>query len=120
ASFKLAIIVELVAWAFSLAAATFFPAIVLGIWDKRMNKAGAVSGMIVGLIVTAYYIIGSRFFGVDWFGIKTIAAGIFGLPANVIVALIVSRLTPAPTKELQEFVDNIRYPKGAVRAGVEE
>ncbi len=120
ASFKLAIIVELVAWAFSLAAATFFPAVVFGIWDKRMNKTGAVSGMIVGLLVTGYYIIGSRFYGIDWFGIKTIAAGIFGLPANVIVALIISRITAAPSKELQEFVDNIRYPKGAVKGGVEE
>lgn len=120
ASFKLAIIVELVAWAFSLAAATFFPAVVLGIWDKRMNKQGAVAGMIVGLLITGYYIIGSRFYGVDWFGIKTIAAGIFGLPANIIVALVISRLTPAPSAKLQEFVDNIRYPKGAVRAGAEE
>ncbi len=120
ASFKLAIIVELVAWAFSLAAATFFPAVVFGIWDKRMNKTGAVTGMIVGLLVTGYYIIGSRFYGVDWFGIKTIAAGIFGLPANIIVALIISRITAAPPKELQDFVDNIRYPKGAVKGGVEE
>ncbi len=120
ASFKLAIIVELVAWAFSLAAATFFPAVVMGIWDKRMNKAGAITGMVVGLAVTLYYMIGSRFFGVDWFGIKTIASGIFGLPANIIVALVVSRLTKAPERELQEFVDNIRYPKGAVKAGAEE
>jgi len=120
ASFKLAIIVELVAWAFSLAAATFFPAVVLGIWDKRMNKAGAVTGMIVGLAVTLYYMIGSRFYGVDWFGIKTIASGIFGIPANIIVAFIVSRLTKAPDSEIQIFVDNIRYPKGAVGAGKEE
>jgi cation/acetate symporter len=120
ASFKLAIIVELVAWAFSLAAATFFPAVVLGIWDKRMNKAGAVTGMIVGLALTLYYMIGSRFYGVDWFGIKTIASGIFGIPANIIVAFIVSRLTKAPDSEIQSFVDNIRYPKGAVGAGKEE
>ncbi len=85
-----------------------------------MNKAGAVSGTIVGLLVTAYYIIGSRFYGVNWFGINTIAAGIFGLPANLIVALVISRLTAAPSQELQEFVDNIRYPKGAIRGGLEE
>jgi len=120
ASFKLAIIVELVAWAFSLAAATFFPAVVLGIWDKRMNKAGAVTGMIIGLGVTLYYMIGSRFYGVDWFGIKTVASGIFGVSANIITAIIVSRLTKAPEPQLQEFVDNIRYPKGAVGAGAEE
>lgn len=120
ATYKLAIIVELVAWAFSLAAATFFPALVFGIWDKRMNRAGAVSGMIVGLTVTLYYLIGSRFYGLDWFGIKTISSGIFGVPANIIVALIVSRLTKAPDPEIQNFVDNIRYPKGAVGAAKEE
>ncbi len=114
ASFRLAIIVELVAWAFSLAAATFFPALVLGIWDKRMNKAGAVAGMVVGLAITLFYMIGSKFYGLDWFGIKTIASGIFGLPANFIVALIVSRLTPPPPKEVQEFVDSLKYPKGEV------
>ncbi len=120
ASFRLAIIVELVAWAFSLAAASFFPTLVLGIWDKRMNKAGAVAGMVVGLGITLFYMIGSRFYGLDWFGIKTISSGIFGIPANFIVALIVSRLTPPPPKEIQEFVDSIRYPKGAVKAGAQE
>ncbi|MCS7149723.1 MAG: VC_2705 family sodium/solute symporter [Caldimicrobium sp.] len=120
ASFKLAIIVELVAWAFSLAAASLFPALVLGVWDKRMNKAGALAGMAVGLALTIYYLIGSRFYGLDWFGIKTIASGIFGIPANFITALIVSRLTPPPSTELQEFVDSVRYPKGAVSAGAEE
>ena len=68
ATYRLAIIVELVAWAFSLAAASFFPALVMGIWWKRANRAGACWGMIVGLGLTAYYMIGSRFFGVSWFG----------------------------------------------------
>lgn len=120
ASFKLAIIVELVAWAFSLAAATFFPAVVLGIWDKRMNRAGAVAGMLVGLLITVFYLLGSRFYGLDWFGIRTIASGIFGIPANFIVALIVSRLTAPPAQRLQDFVDNLRYPKGAIKAGEAE
>ncbi|MCS7199161.1 MAG: VC_2705 family sodium/solute symporter [Caldimicrobium sp.] len=120
ASFKLAIIVELVAWAFSLAAASLFPALVLGVWDKRMNRAGAMAGMAVGLGITLFYLIGSRFYGLDWFGIKTISSGIFGIPANIITALIVSRLTPPPSKELQDFVDSVRYPKGAVGAGAEE
>ena len=63
ATYRLAIIVELVAWAFSLAGASFFPALVMGIWWKRANKAGACWGMAVGLGITAYYMIGSRFFG---------------------------------------------------------
>lgn len=120
ASFRLAIIVELVAWAFSLAASSLFPVLVLGIWDKRTNKYGAVAGMIVGLVVTLAYMIASRFYGFELFGIKTIAAGIFGMPLNFIVTYVVSRLTPPPPQQLQEFVDHIRYPKGAVKAGAEE
>ncbi|RME07767.1 MAG: cation acetate symporter, partial [Aquificota bacterium] len=120
ASFRLAIIVELVAWAFSLAAASLFPALVLGIWDKRMNKQGAIAGMIVGLIVTIIYLYLSRFKGFEIYGIKPIASGIFGMPLNFLVALVVSRLTPPPPQKLQEFVDSIRYPKGAVKAGAEE
>ena len=120
ASYRLAIIVELVAWAFSLAASSLFPALVLGIWDKRTNKYGAVAGILVGLGVTLAYLIASRFYGFELFGIKTIAAGIFGRPLNFIVTFVVSRLTPPPPKEIQEFVDHIRYPKGAVKAGAEE
>ncbi len=120
ASFKLAIIVELVAWAFSLAASSLFPALVLGIWDKRTNRYGAVAGIVVGLVVTLAYMIASRFYGFELFGIKTIAAGIFGMPLNFIVTYVVSRLTSPPPVHIQEFVDNIRYPKGAVKAGAEE
>ncbi|KAF0184543.1 MAG: cation/acetate symporter [Nitrospirae bacterium] len=120
ASYKLAIIVELVAWAFSLAAASLFPAIVLGVWDKRMNRAGAIAGMIAGLGITIFYLVGSRFYGLDWFGIKTIASGIFGLPLSFVVAFIISRLTAEPSKEIREFVDSVRYPKGAVGSGAKE
>ncbi len=120
ASFRLAIIVELVAWAFSLAAASLFPALVLGIWDKRMNKQGAIAGIIVGLSVTIIYLYLSRFKGIELFGIKPIASGIFGMPLNFLVALVVSRLTPPPPKHIQDFVDSIRYPKGAVKAGAQE
>ena len=74
ATFRVAIIVELVAWAFSLAAASFFPALVMGIWWKRTNKAGALAGMISGLAVTLFYMIGSRFYGVSWFGTATVAS----------------------------------------------
>ncbi len=116
ATFKLTIIVELVAWAFSLAAASFFPALVMGIWSKRANKAGAIAGMIVGLGVTLFYMVGSRFYGLNWWGIKTVSSGIFGIPLGFITIWIVSRLTAEPSKEMQEFVENVRYPKGAVKA----
>jgi cation/acetate symporter len=111
ATFRVAIIVELVAWAFSLAGASFFPALVMGIWWKRANKAGACVGMIVGLAVTAYYMIGSRFYGVSWFGTQTIASAVFGLPLGFITIWIVSLLTEAPPKQVQDLVVGVRYPK---------
>ena len=111
ATYRLAIIVELVAWAFSLAGASFFPALVMGIWWKRTNKAGACWGMAVGLAITAYYMIGSRFYGVSWFGTQTIASAIFGLPAGFLTIWIVSLLTAPPPKEVQDLVVNVRYPK---------
>ena len=111
ATYRLAIIVELVAWAFSLAGASFFPALVMGIWWKRANKAGACWGMAVGLAITAYYMIGSRFYGVSWFGTQTIASAIFGLPAGFLTIWIVSLLTAPPPKEVQDLVVNVRYPK---------
>jgi cation/acetate symporter len=111
ATYRLAIIVELVAWAFSLAGASFFPALVMGIWWKRANKTGACWGMVVGLAVTAYYMIGSRFYGVSWFGTQTIASAIFGLPAGFLTIWIVSLLTAPPPKEVQDLVVSVRYPK---------
>ncbi len=119
ATFRITIIVELVAWAFSLAAASFFPALVMGIWSKRANKAGAVAGMVLGLGVTLFYMIGNRFYGVNWFGIKHISSAIFGLPVNFLTIWLVSMMTPAPSQELQDFVENVRYPKGALAGGEE-
>jgi cation/acetate symporter len=119
ATFRLSLIVELVAWAFSLAGASFFPALVMGIWWKRANKAGAVAGMIVGLGVTTFYMIGSRFYGLQWFGTLTIASAIFGLPAGFLTIWIVSLLTAPPPKSVQDLVVAIRYPKsgqGTARA----
>jgi cation/acetate symporter len=116
ATYKLTIIVEFVAWAFSIAAAAFFPALVMGVWDKRANRAGAVSGMTVGFCVTLFYMIGSRFYGLDWFGIKTVSSGIFGIPIGFLTIYVVSRMTAAPSQELQDFVENVRYPRGAVGA----
>jgi cation/acetate symporter len=116
ATARLAIIVELVAWAFSLAAASFFPALVMGIWWKRANKAGALAGMIVGLGTTLYYMIGSRFYGVSWFGTATIASGVFGIPLGFLTIWIVSLLTKAPPQEIQDLVVDIRYPKSGADA----
>ncbi|MBI5640533.1 MAG: cation acetate symporter [Nitrospirae bacterium] len=119
ATFKLTIIVELVAWAFSIAAASFFPALVMGIWDKRANKAGALAGMWAGFSICLFYMIGSRFYGVSWWGIKTISSGLFGIPLGFIVIYVVSRMTAPPSQELQEFVESVRIPKGASRAHAE-
>lgn len=115
ATYKLTIIVELVAWAFSIAAASFFPALVMGIWDKRSNKAGALAGMWVGFLVCVFYMVGSRFYGLNWWGIKTISSGLFGIPLGFITTYVVSRLTAPPAQELQDFVESVRIPKGAAK-----
>ncbi len=119
ATYRLTIIVELVAWAFSIAAASFFPALVMGIWDKRANKTGALVGMWVGFLSCVIYMVGSRFYGLDIWGIKTISSGLFGIPAGFIAIYIVSRLTAPPSQELQDFVESVRIPKGAGRAAAE-
>jgi Na+(H+)/acetate symporter ActP len=69
------------------------------------------TGMLVGLLLTAFYMIGSRFYGLSWFGTQTIASAIFGLPAGFLTIWIVSLLTPAPPAHLQELVLSVRYPK---------
>jgi cation/acetate symporter len=111
ATARLGIIVEMVAWAFSLAGASFFPALVLGIWWKRTNRPGAVSGMIVGFGLTLYYLLASRFFGVSWFQTSTVASAVFGLPANFLVTIVVSLLTAPPSQAVQELVASVRYPR---------
>ena len=122
ASLKVADILFLVSAAFSLAAAGFFPALVLGIFWKRANKWGAILGMISGVSITFYYMATTQawmrgVFGVTgpvadytWFGILPISAGVFGVPLGFAVIIIVSLLTPAPKKEIQELVEHVRYP----------
>jgi cation/acetate symporter len=123
ASLKPGDILFLVGAAFSLAASAFFPALVLGVFWKRANYLGAVIGMLAGLIVCMYYMyITYDFFGgVDanqWFAIKPIAAGVFGIPAGFLGLIIGSLLSKAPSKEIQEMVDHVRYPSlgGDVKA----
>jgi cation/acetate symporter len=120
ATYKLTIIVELVAWAFSIAAASFFPALVMGIWDKKANKAGALVGMWLGFTTCMIYMIGSRFYGLDIWGIRTISSGLFGIPLGFIAIYVVSRMTTPPSQELQDFVESVRIPRGAAKGAHED
>ncbi|MFT5737151.1 MAG: cation/acetate symporter [Maribacter sp.] len=119
-------VAAVVALAFGLAAASFFPAIVLGIFYKKMNKEGAVSGMVVGILLMLFYMLKFKFGIFDggkeavtglqeswWFGISPEGFGSIAMVVNFIVALVVNRFTPEPPKEVQEIVENIRIPSGA-------
>jgi cation/acetate symporter len=114
-------VAQVVAWAFGLAAASFFPAILLGIFSKRMNMQGAIAGMITGLVFTGAYIVyfkyGSGTPDQYWFGISPEGIGTLGMIFNFIVSLVISQLTPAPPPEVQELVENIRVPRGSKAAG---
>ncbi|MEW5727499.1 MAG: sodium:solute symporter family protein [Pseudomonadota bacterium] len=115
ASLKPSTILSMVAWAFSIAASGLFPALVMGVWWKRTTSAGAIAGMIVGFGVCLYYLITTQFYGAPlWFGIKNISCGAFGIPAAFLTTVVVSLFTPAPSKEMQDFIDSIRVPKGDV------
>jgi cation/acetate symporter len=112
-----------VALAFGLAAASFFPAIVLGIFYKRMNKEGAVAGMVVGILAMLFYMLKFKFdwFGGGtkddwWFGISPEGFGTVAMLLNFVVSLIISTFTPKPPIEVQEIVENIRIPSGAGKA----
>ena len=119
---KPADILFLVSAAFSFAAASFFPALVLVVFWKRANKWGAVLGMIAGLSTTLYYMVTTQpwlrgVFNVTssvadntWWGILPISAGVFGVPVGFAVIIIVSYLTPAPKQEIQELIEHVRYP----------
>ncbi len=162
ASTKPADILAMVSWAFSLAAAGLFPVLVLGVWWKRANTAGAIAGMIAGFGVCLYYLLGTRYGAVgfvemwsglstataeqlakfeelkaayaaaapeaqaaawtaldkhaqaiaSWWGVKNLSAAAFGLPVGFIVTIVVSMLTKEPSKELQDFIEEIRIPRG--------
>jgi cation/acetate symporter len=107
-------ILFLVGAAFSLAASAFFPPLVMGVFWKRANKWGAIVGMAVGLGICAYYMYTRYpFFGVNmplWFGLSPVSAGVFGLPAGMFTIFVVSLLTSAPSREVQELVEHVRYP----------
>jgi len=129
-------VAAVVALAFGLAAASFFPAILLGIFDKRMNKEGAITGMIVGISLMLYYMLKFKFgifdggkdavagLTADWWfnfgngGISPEGFGTIAMAVNFIFSVIVSRLTPAPPEHVQDIVEHIRIPKGAGEAQV--
>ena len=104
-------ITQIVAWAFAIASGTFFPALVLGVWWKRANAQGTIAGLLVGLTVTLSYIFAAKYGGFTILGIIDTGAGIFGAIAAFATNIIVSLATPAPSKELQDAVINLRYPE---------
>jgi cation/acetate symporter len=122
-------VAAVVALAFGLAAASFFPAIILGIFYKKMNKEGAVAGMIAGMALMIFYMLKFKFGVFDggkealeglkasqWFGISPEGFGTVAMLVNFAVALIVNKFTPAPPQEVQDIVENIRIPSGAGEA----
>ena len=116
-------VAEVVAFAFGLAAASFFPVIILGIFSKRLNREGAIAGMLSGITLTAAYIVYFKFVNPAanvaenwWFGISPEGIGSIGMAVNFAVATIVSRFTPPPPPEVQGLVDRIRVPRGAGEA----
>jgi len=110
---RFALILQMVAWAFSFAAATFFPVVLLGIFWRRANANGAIAGMIGGLLVTIFYM-ANNYVNPNFtiFGLSHLSAGIFGMIANFSLQIIVSLATPPPPRYIQDMVDQLRVPVG--------
>ncbi|KJR36877.1 cation acetate symporter [Vibrio navarrensis] len=113
-------VAQVVAFAFGLAASSFFPAIILGIFYKKMNKEGAIAGMLSGIAFTAAYIIYFKFINPAastpdnwWFGISPEGIGTLGMCLNFVVSIVVNKFTAEVPKEVQDMVESIRYPKGS-------
>ena len=105
---------QVVAFAFGLAAASFFPAIVLGIFSKRVGTVPAVAGMLTGISFTAFYIIATVFFGMErWAGIDPQGIGTIGMVLNFAVTLGLTRFFPPPSQETRKLIDRIREPEHA-------
>jgi cation/acetate symporter len=117
-------VAAVVAFAFGLAASSFFPAIIMGIFSRRMNKQGAVTGMVCGIVFTASYIIYFKFIDSGpgsqdrwWWGISPEGIGAVGMLLNFAVALTISKLTPPPPQAVQDMVDSIRIPAASRKEG---
>ena len=109
-------VAKTVAFAFGLAASSFFPTLIMGIFSKRINREGAIAGMIAGIGFTLSYVIYFQFISETkafWFGISPEGIGFIGMFINFFVAFIISSMTPAPPAEVQKMVENIRIPKGS-------
>ncbi len=113
-------VAQVVAFAFGLAASSFFPAIVMGIFSKNMNREGAISGMVTGILFTGIYIIYFKFINPAansaenwWFGISPEGIGTVGMMLNFVVAIAVNRVTKTSPVHVQEMVESIRIPSGA-------
>ncbi len=113
ASLKLTGILGAVAWAFDFACSGLFFPLVLGVWWKRANTAGAIAGMIGGFVAGSWYLY-MVYNGLmePWWGIDHIRFGIIGMPVSLVCMVVVSLLTPAPSKEIQDMVDEVRIPSG--------
>jgi cation/acetate symporter len=116
-------VAAIVAFAFGLAASSFFPVIIMGIFSKRMNDKGAISGMVTGILFTAIYIIYFKFVSPEmnkpdnWlFGISPEGIGTIGMVINFVVAFVVFKFTDEAPQEIQDLVESIRFPKGAGEA----
>ena len=110
-------VAQVVAFAFGLAAASFFPAIIMGIFSKKTNVYGAMTGMIAGIGFTAAYIVYFKFINPGankpanwWFGISPEGIGTVGMMINFVLMYVVSKFTPEPPQEIQDLVENLRYP----------
>jgi cation/acetate symporter len=116
-------VAEVVAFAFGLAASSFFPVILLGIFSTRINREGAIAGMLVGLLFTVSYISYFKFVSPElnnaehwWWGISPEGIGSLGMALNFLVCFVVSWMTPPPPTEVQQLIQDIRIPKGAGKA----
>ena len=108
-------VAQVVALAFGLAASSFFPILVLGIFSKRVNRQGAIAGMVAGIGFTMFYIVQTKFLGIKpWlWDITPEGIGAVGMVINFAVTFLVSAMTPPPPQEIQDLVESVRIPKGA-------
>jgi cation/acetate symporter len=113
ASLQLTGILGAVAWAFCFACSGLFFPLALGIWWKRANGPGAIAGMLAGFICGSWYLYHVYNGGAPWFGIDHIRFGMIGMPASLVAMVVVTLLTPAPSKEIQDMVDEVRVPGGS-------